>query len=287
MKGPGLKPPTGVVPNFVNPFSRQDYGFLELGLCLGLSTVLIGVRAYTKLAIVKSVGREDCILFLTWLVFVAYCTLGFLAMRYGGGMHQWDVRLAHVVKFGQVANAIEVIACFLNLIVKIAILLQYLHLFVPTQNRIYYLVHFFMWFNGLFDVALALVLFFQCKPRRKIWMGDLVPGKCVNFGATLISAGIINAFTDFLVLGLPLFTVWRLQLPMKKKVGISAIFALGLLHTTEAIARPPPVVPALYRIPSFSSIGLHQGKLAHEYSTYQEVEFGLQGHIIDKDSAAG
>lgn len=229
MEGPGLKPPAGVVPNFVNPYSRQDYGFFELGLCLGLSTVLIGVGAYTKLAIMKSVGREDYVLFLTWLLFIVYCTLGFLAMQYGGGAHQWDVRLADVVKFGQFANAVEVLACFLNLILKIAILLQYLRLFVPTRNRIYYLVYFFMWFNGLFDVAVALVFIFQCKPRRKIWMGDLVPGECVNLGATLISAGIINAFTDFLVLGLPIFTVWRLLLPIKKKVGISAIFALGLL----------------------------------------------------------
>lgn len=229
MEGPGLMPPPGVVPNFIDPYSCQDYGFLELGLCLGLSTVLIGVEAYTKLAIVKSVRREDCILFITWLVFVVYCTLGFLAMRYGGGVHQWDVRLAHVVKFGQFANAIELIACFLILIVKIAILLQYLRLFVPIRNGMYYLVHFFMWFNVLFDIALALVLFFQCKPRHKIWMGDLVIGKCVNFGATLISAGVISASTDFLVLGLPLFTVWRLQLPMKRKVGISTIFGLGLL----------------------------------------------------------
>ncbi len=70
---------------------------------------------------------------------------------------------------------------------------------------------------------------FLCTPRRKIWT-PTVPGKCLNFSAILISGAIINIISDFAVLALPIGSVWQLQMATKHKIGISAVFAVGLLY---------------------------------------------------------
>ena len=57
-----------------------------------------------------------------------------------------------------------------------------------------------------------------------------------------IALGVVNIISDFFILIVPLPAVWSLQLPIKKKVGISAIILTGLAYgsirlTSLAIAK--------------------------------------------------
>lgn len=56
----GLPPPPGVIPNFVNPYSRGWLSILTIVICLTLTTLLIGIRICTKFLITRSHGWEDC-----------------------------------------------------------------------------------------------------------------------------------------------------------------------------------------------------------------------------------
>ena len=41
--------------------------------------------------------------------------------------------------------------------------------------------------------------------------------------------GAVGVATDFFIFCLPIPVVWKLQLPLKKKIGVLAIFMTGLL----------------------------------------------------------
>ena len=62
----------------------------------------------------------------------------------------------------------------------------------------------------------------------KIWL-PLVPGTCVNQRAAQMTSGVFNVVSDFAILVIPIFSVWDLRLPQKKKLGLLAIFGTGLL----------------------------------------------------------
>ena len=116
-------------------------------------------------------------------------------------------------------------------IAKLSILLMYLRLFMPdrsTRTRTYYLTHFIIWCNMLFYLSIMVVTGCQCIPRRKIWSPS-VPGKCVNPHAVLVVTAIINLISDFSILLLPIRSIWRLQLSLRRKLAISAVFATGLV----------------------------------------------------------
>lgn len=78
----------------------------------------------------------------------------------------------------------------------------------------------------LVDTIFEIVL---CIPREKIWNPLMTGGHCFNSNAAFQATGIFNVLSDFAILILPIPSVWRLKVPMRKKIGIMAIFSAGLL----------------------------------------------------------
>jgi hypothetical protein len=117
------------------------------------------------------------------------------------------------------------------LFTKIAILLQLLDIFAPPQvlrNLRWYTLWTLIGLNTAFFTTLMFVEIFQCVPRKKIW-NPTVQGKCININQTFVATGVINVVDDWVILILPLVWTWKLQLRTKQKIGVSLIFATGLL----------------------------------------------------------
>ncbi|KAI9790932.1 MAG: hypothetical protein M1816_004693 [Peltula sp. TS41687] len=64
-----------------------------------------------------------------------------------------------------------------------------------------------------------------------------MPGKCINVLAAGVAGSVINIFTDFVILLLPMPMVWRLRLPMRQKIAVIGIFATGALVCAISIIR--------------------------------------------------
>ena len=69
---------------------------------------------------------------------------------------------------------------------------------------------------------------FECTPREKIWNPSL-PGTCINIQLSFVITAVINIVSDVTILLLPLAWIWQLQMPVTRKLGVSAVFATGLL----------------------------------------------------------
>ena len=115
------------------------------------------------------------------------------------------------------------------LLTKIAILLQFVELFVTQRksSRWYALVGL-MVANSIFFAILFFLEIFQCLPREKIWIPSL-SGTCIDINKTFVASGVINVLDDFTILMLPISWVWKLHTPNRKKIGISLVFGTGLL----------------------------------------------------------
>lgn len=112
---------------------------------------------------------------------------------------------------------------------KNSILLQLLEMFVPGRAgwRYWTLVGLII-FNFVFFTIIMFLEIFECSPRRKIWDSS-VPGHCINIEQTFIATASINVAEDFAILVLPIIWVWQIQIAMKKKFKVTAVFAAALL----------------------------------------------------------
>lgn len=57
---PALPAPPGHKPNFVNPSDLETDFYIDLVLCLTISSLAVCMRMWTKARLIQKVGREDC-----------------------------------------------------------------------------------------------------------------------------------------------------------------------------------------------------------------------------------
>ena len=116
--------------------------------------------------------------------------------------------------------------------VKLSLFLLYRTIFVPGPKSIPYEVfQAVIIVNVLFYIANLPLEIWPCTPRSKYW-APWKPGTCIDNEKVYISGGSINIVSDFIILAVPIYEVWQLQMSARRKMGISAIFATGLLYVS-------------------------------------------------------
>jgi hypothetical protein len=86
-----------------------------------------------------------------------------------------------------------------------------------------------IWANFLLYGSLLVTFLVACTPREKIW-NPTIEGHCINVPACMTAGGALNVLSDIIVFIIPLTGVWKLQLPLKKKMGVALVFAVGILY---------------------------------------------------------
>lgn len=99
-----------------------------------------------------------------------------------------------------------------------------------------------MIWTGIILVAVSYLAFFiawvVCTvplPGEQGW-GDPVFAERIAPATVKISLGLgaLGVFTDFFIIAIPLTAIPGLRISTQKKIGISALFATGLLYDTFA-----------------------------------------------------
>ena len=81
----------------------------------------------------------------------------------------------------------------------------------------------FYFFDTIFMIAISV-------PRERIWNLLLVDtGHCFKHNAAYMATGIFNVLSDFAILILPMVPIWKLDMPLKRKIMMIAVFATGVL----------------------------------------------------------
>jgi hypothetical protein len=113
---------------------------------------------------------------------------------------------------------------------KCSILFQLKRLFCTGQSRngVFWSIHALLFLNGAYYTSAIFTFVFQCTPREKTW-NALMEGQCINVAAATVVAGAVNLFLDLGILITPIWAIWNLQLPPKRKLGVVAVFGVGIL----------------------------------------------------------
>lgn len=115
--------------------------------------------------------------------------------------------------------------------VKTAILLEWTRTFVPpgTRTTFWWTCQIAMWVNMLYYTTVVVLSAISCVPHEKIWH-PTIPGTCFNTKAFFISNATLNLVSDIIILVLPQRVIWTLKMSTQKKIGVSVVFAVGLMY---------------------------------------------------------
>ena len=113
---------------------------------------------------------------------------------------------------------------------KFAVLLQLLHIFAPsrkTSKFMFWTGHSLIWTNLAFYISAFFVDLFRCAPIKNAWKVPQVD--CMRGEVLWTVSAAFNAISDVLILFLPLRAIWELHLAPRRKIGVSAVFATGIM----------------------------------------------------------
>lgn len=240
LNGPALPQPDGVVPNFDNPSKDNTAGYVLMSVYLALGTLAMLVRVYARIFCTRKVRIEDLLGLAGFICYVIFAWGCYTILDFPGFyVHQWDVRLKDLSRilypFYITSNAYSDAIGFL----KAAILVEWSRIFNPRgiRNTFFWVCHTVLWVNILYYVASAISINLTCFPHQKIWDKTITDGTCINSNALYLSGTIINLLSDLVIFYTPQSVIWGLKLSTSKKVGVSLIFAIGVLCVVVAIVR--------------------------------------------------
>ncbi|KAK4183657.1 hypothetical protein QBC35DRAFT_443000 [Podospora australis] len=244
---PAMTPPPGQTSNFDDPESMQTLVMVVAVSTMSLTLIVVTVRIYTKAVILSNMGIEDYFAILAACGIVAWDSTFLHDSLKGASRHFWDVRaidvpyLAYMNYLGEILYAVTMWAA------KCSIMLQLKRIFCSGQSRdyIFWSIHGLLFVNTAYNTAALFSFIFQCSPREKAW-NVLLEGQCINVAAAGVVSGAVNLFLDLGILVVPLLAICHLQMPLKRKIGTSAVFGVGILTCGIAVLGVVLRVPMLY-----------------------------------------
>ncbi|KAF2726515.1 hypothetical protein EJ04DRAFT_398336, partial [Polyplosphaeria fusca] len=111
---------------------------------------------------------------------------------------------------------------------KMAVLWMYTHIFPPSPVRLASWIT--MGCSLSYAIAFIPVFMTACNPPSAAWALDpmIAMAKCHPIQQQEFASVSVNMALDLAVVVIPMPAVWKLQLPMRKKITVTCLFSLGL-----------------------------------------------------------
>ncbi|KAL5336002.1 hypothetical protein BJX70DRAFT_401060 [Aspergillus crustosus] len=230
---PGMAPPAGQTPQFDAPWNSVQVGsVIAFAVTYFFATVFLGLRYFQAFKLIQKIEVDLVTVTISYGVALVYFVTMVDLFGHGWGKHMWDVSLADLMELNKalLPNTLSYLIC--PTITKMAILSV---LYRINPSRIY---------RGTVIVVAVMIIAYTltlciitggpCSPLKD---GTI---KCLEKVA--LSQAIMNIISDLAVLALPIPTIHNLHLPLKQKITVGCLLALGSGVVVCSIARLPYVI---------------------------------------------
>ncbi|RYP51488.1 hypothetical protein DL768_003172 [Monosporascus sp. mg162] len=194
-----------------------------------LAFVMVCLRLYTRIVLVRNVGADDCLMVMAMLLGVVMLTA--TEIRFGLG----DAVIPEALEGFLISLYATVVAYnFTQLAVKFSILAQYKRIFeTETATRLFGGLLIYLGCYAAFCLGSSIL---TCIPVAKYW-DDAIPGGCVNRSNLHYGIAGVNIFNDFILLCIPYPFLRRLNISRRAKYILVGVFACGAVACIVAIIR--------------------------------------------------
>ncbi|TKX19465.1 hypothetical protein C1H76_8314 [Elsinoe australis] len=200
-------------------------------------TLVIGLRAYVRIRMVKAIGVDDWLLWISSACALTNTALTMTQTQLGLGLPVAMRPKENLVEYTVHNFANRPIYILATTFFKLSLCFSYMRIIANSGFRDYRIA---VWTGtGItlaFGIAYLFAIFFACDPVRKSW-DPRVPGKCFPVAPFYYGTSIVNCCIDLMLFILPIPLLWRLQMNKRRKIGLTFTFALGTFTTICSIMR--------------------------------------------------
>ncbi|KAG8162365.1 hypothetical protein KVR01_008130 [Diaporthe batatas] len=207
--------------------------------------IVVSLRAFTKHSMTRKLYLEDYLMIASSLWFFSFCAVNLAAVPVGFGQHVWDLPGATRDDQFAVATRVQKLN-YLALILlspaivlaKVSIIAILLRIFPQPMKCLRLFLFATAGLIILCCTCQAFLVIFQCSPVQFSWMlGGPNEGTCYGLEPIVLTLGIVNVVTDFVICFTPIPSFLRLKMPAAQKACLCALFLTGLIACAFSIVR--------------------------------------------------
>jgi hypothetical protein len=234
-KIPAGAPPPGLQPNFTNPPTLLSAVIATAVVIHVITLLFILARAYVNIW-TRRIQPEDAFIYISWCAFIAFTSLVIYNSTHGMARHTWDVDLNTLFEGSYWYSNIFICYAIAGGFAKAAVFWQFKKIFTTKlRGMVYWVIIGSVVANAFTYLILMFLYIFNCWPKSKI-KNPMLPGHCLDWKITIIVIGAVNLVSDIEAFFVPAWAIWQLQLAVKKKIEVFAVFAVGALAVAIACA---------------------------------------------------
>ncbi|PWY89081.1 hypothetical protein BO70DRAFT_418071 [Aspergillus heteromorphus CBS 117.55] len=217
-----------------------------IGTC-GLLTLLVCcLRLYVRKFITQAIGFDDCLVLLSLagqIMVLVFAVLSIILTTYGIGYHQDTVPEADMIIMEKYVYVLVCLYLWVALAVKCSLTVFIMRVF-PTR----WVRHTGLVIIGLMVIVTIsgeLPLIFQCWPVQATWDKTIPHYRCFS-NAVLediqLYQAILMLLFDVMIIGLPIPTIWKLQMPAQPSddyLLLAYLLSIRFVACAAGLARIP------------------------------------------------
>ncbi|RSL54110.1 hypothetical protein CEP54_010058 [Fusarium duplospermum] len=219
----------------------DDKGPLILAVCwtfTGLALVFVGLRLFVRAVVHGKLFHDDYWIILSSICAILSNAFVTVSVYWGNGKH-FDVlsleQKQETIRWMMAAYfpGIETLG-----FPKLAVIALLTRLLVPSR------LHFcILWAMGIICclslTAMVMALLLQCTPPRALWTLTM-PRNCLpssTLEGLAFWASTCSAFLDFYLAVYPAIVLWKLRMPVQKKIALSCALGMGVVSGCVGIVK--------------------------------------------------
>ncbi|KAI1204348.1 uncharacterized protein F4807DRAFT_447797 [Annulohypoxylon truncatum] len=238
---------------YYHPDTPETGGPLAVSTLFGIIALLSCVaRVYSVRQRSEKFHLQELYLFIALLL--TFTSLGLqwaCVVRGGTGRHMEDVDMLDAVLALKLIIPFEALYGVTLMFAKWSILLFYQRVFGVSRSSVRWFARATMVIVFLWMVSVVLETFLLCRPLAYNW-DTSIKGSCGDRNTVYVVAGATNMVTDFMVLLIPVPTIWKLSLPISQRIALTATFGLGLFITAISIIRLKSLMDISFTDPTWT-----------------------------------
>ncbi|KAI0011537.1 hypothetical protein F4779DRAFT_573135 [Xylariaceae sp. FL0662B] len=215
----------------------QNLGIAIEVVCPALALLVTITRVYVRVD-TRSFGLDDAFICAAMVLSIALAVGSIICMKaLYIGIHYYDVPL-ETIDATKGLIWIYVVGAVYNPI--LALVKQSVLIFLLRFSGIKSFIRQVVWGTIIFNTALMVAVFFtvifQCLPIEKNWK-PLAEGQCIKQFDFGISTACLTILTDLIAVALPFYIFLGLKMNKRRKIGLIAVFMLGIIVTIVSVIR--------------------------------------------------
>ncbi|KAM0525736.1 hypothetical protein ACHAPE_000447 [Trichoderma viride] len=230
-KIPAAVPPPGVIPKLGGPAPLAPAIVAVSAVMLAFSTIFIVGRVWVN---IRKLKTADWFAIIGYVLSVAYIGLIFSILKYAG--HQWNAPACWFTgNYMKILFAQGMLVGPIAFFAKSAILLLYLQIFIAhTDMRI--AVYVGIVFTGLvYWVTIPLEIAINAPHPGDTWADLLINGQVQKLLPWGVVQGSLAVVIDLYIFILPLPVLWRLNMSLRKRIAVCAVFFTALMGVIASV----------------------------------------------------